>query len=95
MKEYYKISVSFTGLKRKDRKVKFHTLFLGHVEIIDEVALSDKVRSFLAENVKEVKSQVTINLDKIKEENGIMTWEPFSKDNVRFYLTSPLEQALS
>jgi hypothetical protein len=97
MKEYYKLSVAVTGLKRRDRKVKFHSLSIGHLNdlIVDEIEVSNTVRAFLAENMKEICGQVIIHLDKIKEENGFQVWKPFSKENITFKLTSPLEQALS
>ena len=97
MKEYYRLSVVVTGLKRRDKKVKFHSLLIGHLNdlIVDEIEVSNTVRAFLAENMKEVCGQVIIHLDKIKEENGFQVWEPFNKENIKFKLTSLLEQALS
>ncbi len=97
MKEYYKLSVAVTGLKKRDRKVKFHALTIGYINDLnfDEIEISNTVRSFLAENMKEICGQVIIHLDRIKEENGFQVWEPFSKENIKFKLTSPLEQALS
>lgn len=95
-KEYYKVYVSFYGIRKRCRKANPHTIFLDYqlynYGAYDHDALVNKVTNFLRSNVKFIDSryQVKITLDYVQEsiDSQVETWNPLSPLNKKIYLNS-------
>jgi hypothetical protein len=98
----FKVSIVVTGVKKRCRKTEQHFLSLGYIDYnegaFNQDELSEKAKSFLSENMKEVKSTPKINLyyvERKKDNLGtIETMQFFDKRNVSFLVQSSLENAL-
>lgn len=90
----FKISIQVIGIKKRCRKSERHFFQLGNIPYndgqFDQSAINDKVKDFLASNMKSINSLTRVNLDHViitKEEVFTQTvWEPFSKLNKSFDL---------
>lgn len=99
MERKFKVSIILTGIRKKQRKEKRHCLPIGYVEwnngLYDENSISDKVKTFIQENMKTVNSEIKVHLDMITITDIFEQWLPFSSDNKQFTLKSSLERALA
>lgn len=88
----FKIAIEVIGIKKRCRKSERHFFQVSSIPYndgkYDETAINQLVRDFLDVNMKEVNSQVRVNLDhvKIRSEGLFIStlWEPFSSLNVRY-----------
>jgi hypothetical protein len=101
--EFFKISVSVSGIKKRCRKAERHLLNGGYIPYNDgnynAEEINDLVKGLVSTNMKEVQNVPTIHLDHVivKHDEGFRSeqWEPFSKLNKKFLLVSSLENELN
>lgn len=98
-KEFFKISVAVTGVKKRCRKSEFHVFRGGYIPYnegsFDREAVEAVARGLVDSNMKQVNSRVMIHLDRIEKGDFMERWEPFSNKNVKFELLTPLENELT
>ena len=98
-KEFFKISVAVTGVKKRCRKSEFHVLRGGYIPYnegsFDREAVEAVARGLVDSNMKQVNSKVMIHLDRIERGGFMERWEMFSDKNIKFELKTPLENELS
>jgi len=92
--EKFRISIQLIGIKKRCRKSERHFFHFGHIPYLNgkvqfrKEQIINQVRDWIDTNMKEVHSQVRVNLDHviISNQGGFTTtqWEPFSKLNTRF-----------
>ena len=90
----FKISIQVIGVKKRCRKSERHFFQLGSIPYndgqFDKSSINDKVRDFLATNMKSINSLTRVSLDHTvithDEFCTQTTWQPFSDKNVRFDL---------
>ena len=90
----FKISIQVIGVKKRCRKSERHFFQLGSIPYndgsFDQSSINNKVRDFLATNMKSINSLTRVSLDHTvithDEFCTQTTWEPFSDKNVRFDL---------
>ena len=97
-KEFFKLSVSLIGVKKRCRKSEHHVLRGDYLPYNDgnynKEEIEEMAKKLLSDNMKSINSVVIVNLDHVEQGDFMQTWEPFSKKNVRFELKSSLENAL-
>lgn len=99
MEQFYKLSVSVTGIKKRCRKSEFHLLKGGYIDYnegtFDHEAIEAVARGLVETNMKKVNGKIVISLDHIKQDDHFERWEPFSDKNVKWNLVSSLENELN
>jgi hypothetical protein len=88
-KKQFKLSISFIGLMGRQRKAQHNMIGLGYVDVesMDLESVKMQALARIKKEVKSVQNRIMLNLDYVETSDGIMTWQPFSKDHVRVDLT--------
>jgi hypothetical protein len=89
VKNQFKLSISFIGLMGRQRKAQHNMIGLGYIDVesLDLESVKMQALARIKKEVKAVQNRIMLNLDYVKFDGNIMTWEPFSKDHVRVDLT--------
>ena len=89
VKNQFKLSISFIGLMGRQRKAQHNMIGLGYIDVesMDLESVKMQALARIKKEVKSVQNRIMLNLDHVKFDGNIMTWEPFSKDHVRVDLT--------
>ena len=99
MEQFYKLSVSVTGIKKRCRKSEFHLLQGGYIPYnegtIDREAIEAVAKGLIETNMKQVGKETFVILNHVKVADGIQTWELFGKTNMRWKIVSSLENELT
>lgn len=94
MEQFYKLSVSVIGIKKRCRKSEFHLLHGGYIPynegIIDREAIETVAKGLIETNMKQVGKETFVILNHVKVADGIQTWE-----NMRWKIVSSLESELT
>ena len=92
--ENFKLSIQVIGIKKRCRKSDRHFFHFGYLPYndgqFDKSAINDKVRDFLATNMKSINSLTRVSLDHMTSSDegnyNVVQWQPFSDKNVSFDL---------
>ncbi len=99
MEQFYKLSVSVTGIKKRCRKTEFHLLQGGYIPYndgtFDREAIEVIAKGLIETNIKKVEKEIFVILNHVKVTDGIQTWEMFGKTNERWKIVSSLENELN
>lgn len=98
----FKVSIVVNGIKKRCRKSDSHFFSLGYIDynegIFNQDELIEKAKSYLSDNMKEVKSTPKVVLSYVerkKDDFGVIeTMQLFDKRNVSFLVQSSLENVL-
>jgi hypothetical protein len=88
-KKQFKLSISFIGLMGRQRKMQHNMIGLGYVDVesLDLESIKMQALARIKKEVKAVQNRIILILDYVETSDGIMTWQPFSKDHIRVDLT--------
>lgn len=88
-KKQYKLSISFMGLTGRQRNMQHNMIGLGYIDVesMDLESVKMQALARIKKEVKAVQNRIMLNLDYVETSEGIMTWQPFSKDHIRVDLT--------
>jgi hypothetical protein len=86
--EKFKVGVSVTGLKKRDRKSKHHFFNMGYITYNPNMTEEEKqeiisrAKSMVETNMK-THTGFSVSLDHVTIENDMETWMPFSDKNLK------------
>lgn len=89
MSEFFRASIVFTGLLKRQRKIQRNIETLGKRFEYSNDGASEAIeaaKSWAKANIKEAKGDVILMLNHVEQEGSFETYQPFSEKNKRILL---------